>query len=168
MYRPGQVDVFHPDYDTYPLFRQARCFDDVVRAGEMVFYPADYWHQTENQVTPSIAVSSSMLDETNWDLVAEELRKECDEGKYKWAFSAGLCKKLKGECYQWWKNRYDLKQERPTCPLRHDQVADSAAAASNKAAQPAGSSKQRHDVDDDDDDDDDDKDKFRHNKKDEL
>ena len=41
-----------------------QCYDDVVRAGDMVYYPMDYWHQTENLETPSVGCvgSSKMLN----------------------------------------------------------------------------------------------------------
>ena len=48
MYGAGDVDAFAPDYKAFPNFLKARCIDDVVTAGEMLFYPKDYWHQTVN------------------------------------------------------------------------------------------------------------------------
>jgi hypothetical protein len=37
--------------------------EDTVGEGEMIFYPADYWHQTRNLKTPSIAVTGTVLDQ---------------------------------------------------------------------------------------------------------
>jgi hypothetical protein len=39
MYDAGDVDAFNPDYDRYPYFKLADCFDDIVHAGEAVYYP---------------------------------------------------------------------------------------------------------------------------------
>jgi hypothetical protein len=41
----------------------------VVEAGEFVYYPANYWHQTENQAPLNIAFSSSIADDNNYKLV---------------------------------------------------------------------------------------------------
>lgn len=35
LYAAGTLDAFDPDYDKYPLYEQARCFEDVVDAGEV-------------------------------------------------------------------------------------------------------------------------------------
>ena len=41
------MDAFDPDYEKWPNFEKANCIDDVAAPGEMIFYPKDYWHQTE-------------------------------------------------------------------------------------------------------------------------
>ena len=74
------MNWFEPDYDAYPKARNASCYDDTVVAGEAVFYPRDYWHQTRNAETPTIAISSTIVDANNYDSVTEELSKECNSG----------------------------------------------------------------------------------------
>lgn len=104
LYSAGQIDAFDPDYERYPLFHHARCYEDIVESGDMLFYPKDYWHQTENLATPSICVSASVLDEHNYREIAHELKAECKTQKYKWQFTAPLCEALE-VCYNWWENR---------------------------------------------------------------
>jgi ribosomal protein L16 Arg81 hydroxylase len=51
MYGAGLIDVWNPDYEKYPRFAQADCFEDTIRKGEFIYYPADYWHQTRKYVS---------------------------------------------------------------------------------------------------------------------
>eukprot|EP00455_Lapot_gusevi_P053087 TRINITY_DN8208_c0_g1_i1.p1 TRINITY_DN8208_c0_g1~~TRINITY_DN8208_c0_g1_i1.p1 ORF type:complete len:463 (+),score=120.37 TRINITY_DN8208_c0_g1_i1:80-1468(+) len=107
LYEAGAVDCFDPDYTKYPRFAQASCYEVEVHAGEMVYYPADYWHQTRNMATPSISVTSTMVDHNNWRLVRDELKDECATGKYRWGFSKELCQALP-KCYAWWENHFEV------------------------------------------------------------
>ena len=68
LYQAGEVDCFYPNYEKYPLFEYARCVQSEVHAGEMIFYPMDYWHQTENLATPSVG---------DIDLIALQLTRAC-------------------------------------------------------------------------------------------
>ena len=49
LYGAGRVDTLDPhgvDYDGAPAFRNASCLRADVRAGELLYYPHDWWHQT--------------------------------------------------------------------------------------------------------------------------
>lgn len=126
LYKPGEVDAFNPNYLRFPLFAQADCYEDVVNGGDMLYYPMDYWHQTENQVTPSLSVSGSILDENCYAEIAAELREECDRKKYNWGFSSELCSDLKGKCFAWWEARFGAyrrnaaKPREDVCPATSD------------------------------------------------
>lgn len=48
MYKAGDINAFNPDYEKFPNALDLDCFDDVVESGMMVYYPANYWHQTRN------------------------------------------------------------------------------------------------------------------------
>lgn len=109
LYGAGLVDCFHPDYEKYPLFKYARCWEGVVNAGEMVFYPRDYWHQTENTHTPSVAISASILDAYSYNEIREELIAECRFKRYNWKFSPELCAALTNQCYPQWEKRFGGK-----------------------------------------------------------
>jgi len=109
LYGAGTVDCFHPDYEKYPLFKYARCWEDVVKAGEMVFYPRDYWHQTENVATPSISISASVLDAYSYKEIQGIIERECRFGTYRWNFSQELCKTLETKCFPMWENMYGGK-----------------------------------------------------------
>ena len=41
------LDALAPDYDRHPKFGKATCADVTVGAGEMVYYPSFWWHQTQ-------------------------------------------------------------------------------------------------------------------------
>jgi len=110
LYGAGQVDTFDPDYTRFPLYEQSRhCFDDVVTAGEMVFYPADWWHQTENVQAPSVALTDTIMDGNNHELIIDELRQECAVGKYNWGFSKELCESLLQHCFPFWRKHFGKK-----------------------------------------------------------
>jgi hypothetical protein len=114
LYSAGEVDCFYPNYEKVPLFEHANCYQSEVRAGEMIFYPKDYWHQTENLETPSISISASILDENNWRDIMAELKNECAFHKYKWNFSPELCKALEN-CYAFWQSRFEPDLSAQTC-----------------------------------------------------
>jgi ribosomal protein L16 Arg81 hydroxylase len=46
LYEAGDVDVWQPNYERFPRFAQADCYEVTVQPGEFIYYPADYWHQT--------------------------------------------------------------------------------------------------------------------------
>jgi ribosomal protein L16 Arg81 hydroxylase len=52
----SDVDVEHPDFARYPLYRHARPIEFDLCAGEMLFLPEGYWHQVRS-LEPSISVS---------------------------------------------------------------------------------------------------------------
>ena len=46
--RAGLVDFFNPDYQSYPAYKKVKCMDSILESGDVLYYPKDYWHQTEN------------------------------------------------------------------------------------------------------------------------
>lgn len=71
-----------------------------------MFYPADWWHQTENRATPTIALTATIMDQNNFDIISEELEQECARQKYKWGFSPQLCESLRGACFDYWRSHF--------------------------------------------------------------
>jgi len=125
LYGAGTVDTFDPDYDRYPLFHQARCYEDIIEAGEVIFYPADYWHQTENLATPTISLTTTIMDANNYEWVMEELRAECVNQKYKWGFSKELCDALLNKCFDFWREQWSQPTKhtyREYSPHVHDEL----------------------------------------------
>ena len=50
----GRVDPERPEFDKFPLFRNATAFECVLEPGEMLFMPCLWWHQVvalENSIT---------------------------------------------------------------------------------------------------------------------
>jgi hypothetical protein len=69
----------HPDYERYPLLRQAVAQKVVVRAGETLFLPCGWWH-TARSLNTTISVAFDQLGPDNWrafigDVVDERRRK---------------------------------------------------------------------------------------------
>lgn len=53
LYR-GNVNPFKPDFDAFPLLREARPFEAVLEPGELLFIPGGWWHHVlalENSIT---------------------------------------------------------------------------------------------------------------------
>lgn len=97
----GEFDAFSPDYAALPGTRRLACFLDVVLPGEFLYYPRNYWHQTENLVTPTISLTSTIADARNHRGVANELQRECLGLGRVMRPSAGLCAALTS-CFAWW------------------------------------------------------------------
>jgi len=77
LYKAGDVDMFSVDYDRYPLVLRAECYEVVLNEGEMLYYPSDFWHQTVNLDTPSIAISSTLVTPMNYMHVKHVLLEQC-------------------------------------------------------------------------------------------
>ena len=73
-----------------------------VEEGEMMFYPAGYWHQPENLDVENIAVCGSVLDANCASLVKHEFQQECRSRKQRFAFTPEVCSALETKCYPWW------------------------------------------------------------------
>ena len=75
------MDMFAPDYAAFPAALGASCYLDVSGPGDLLYYPADYWHQTLN--TPaeagglSVAITDTLVDANNHALVAAGLADKC-------------------------------------------------------------------------------------------
>ena len=54
--RQSQVDIHHPDPDTFPAFARATAFECLLRQGDTLFIPSNWWHEVETLET-SISVS---------------------------------------------------------------------------------------------------------------
>jgi hypothetical protein len=71
-------DHHHPDYERYPLFREAKCQKVIVRAGETLFLPCGWWH-TARSLNMTISVAFDQLGPDNWRAfigdVADERRR---------------------------------------------------------------------------------------------
>ena len=74
------TDTLYPDYIRWPQLRNATCYMTTISAGDVLYYPRDWWHQTENLETPSVALSGSTVSHHNHKEFAESLRKQCLPG----------------------------------------------------------------------------------------
>jgi histone arginine demethylase JMJD6 len=69
--------VEKPDLTKYPLFAKAKATVLVLEPGEVLFIPSHWWH-TAKMLTPSITISTNLLNQSNWhalvDFVATQRR----------------------------------------------------------------------------------------------
>ena len=116
--------AFAVDYARRPLFRAARCYDDVVHAGEAVYYPPDWWHETVNVVSDtaahisaweyaaaappplSIAISGLIVNEVSAALVERQLEWECFHGAIDTCSLPDMCRALRSRCFTRWRELY--------------------------------------------------------------
>ncbi|RZK15592.1 MAG: cupin-like domain-containing protein [Hymenobacter sp.] len=61
----SQVNTTAPDYERFPLFRQATPLSVLVEEGETILFPAKWWHTTKMH-EPSISMGRAHLNERNW------------------------------------------------------------------------------------------------------
>lgn len=105
LYRAGDVDFFHPNYERFPLSKQASCFEVVVDAGDLLYYPQSYWHQTLNLDTPTISLSSSVITPRSVDGLIRELEVECQGERRIFEPLQPLCSNI-AHCGLAWKERH--------------------------------------------------------------
>lgn len=101
LYRAGDVDTFQPDYDRFPLFRNASCQQVTLRPGDLLYYPPDYWHQTEALDTPTVSISGTIAPVEGFRHVRDQLRQECGGRGYIFRPEPELCGQLE-RCYRVW------------------------------------------------------------------
>jgi len=88
LYEPGQEHLLYvdpkkpwrssmeyskdPDYERYPLFREARSHKVIVHAGEALFIPCGTWH-TARCLNAGISVLFDQLEPSNWGEFVDEV-----------------------------------------------------------------------------------------------
>ena len=59
----SEVDFLAPDYSVHPWFRYANGYETVSEAGDVLYFPAYYWHAVEN---PEATISANCLWYDKW------------------------------------------------------------------------------------------------------
>jgi histone arginine demethylase JMJD6 len=98
----SELNIFKPDYERYPLYKQATPIHFTVGAGETLFIPAGTWH-TAYSLTPTISVAFDQLNGKNFGAFLKDVWtfKKRDNGPlkasaiYSYAWLAGQACKLK-------------------------------------------------------------------------
>ena len=67
-------DIEHPDLTKYPLFPKARASTFTLHPGELLFVPSRWWH-TARILSPSITVSTNVLNESNWRNFTDDMQR---------------------------------------------------------------------------------------------
>jgi histone arginine demethylase JMJD6 len=60
------VNIFNPDHDKFPLFKNAQCIKATVEQGETILSPKGWWHTTE-MTGPCISLGRVQLNASNWN-----------------------------------------------------------------------------------------------------
>lgn len=126
------IDTFKPEsYNKFPNFARALCGQVTVEPGEMLYYPAYWWHHTLQFETPSVAYTGALVgvEADRRDLGGDpkpHLRfyndlmdkcakcwekgnptRKCEDISERWPGAAPpmlrvVCEKYLPECYQLW------------------------------------------------------------------
>jgi len=62
----SQVDVLNPDYEKFPLFREAKPLKVTVEQGETLLFSTGWWHTTQIH-GPCISLGRCQLNGSNWN-----------------------------------------------------------------------------------------------------
>jgi histone arginine demethylase JMJD6 len=89
-------DYFKPDYEKYPLFKNATPATVVVSPGETVFVPKGCWH-TARSIEPTISIAQDLLVGQNWDVFSRDV-----------VYYKNKQSKLKGHAFQLYLNAAQL------------------------------------------------------------
>ncbi|HEX5001904.1 MAG TPA: cupin-like domain-containing protein [Bacteroidia bacterium] len=65
-------EYYKPDYNKYPLFKEASPVSDVVSPGETIFVPKGWWH-TARSLEPTISIAQDLLTRYNWDIFERDV-----------------------------------------------------------------------------------------------
>lgn len=65
-------DVEHPDLTQFPHFADTRPFTFVIEPGDLLFVPCGWWHTTK-MLSPSISISISHMNDSNWTAFCDDL-----------------------------------------------------------------------------------------------
>jgi len=61
----SKVDLEHPDYEKYPLFKQVQMIETVLEPGEIIFVPVGWWHQVRGlEISFSLSVTNFAFPNT--------------------------------------------------------------------------------------------------------
>lgn len=73
---------------------EGKCFEEIIKEGDNLFYPYDWLHTTQCLDMPTITLTSTILTEHNKMVLIDELWLECVAGKHRFNFSGKLCDAL--------------------------------------------------------------------------
>ena len=70
--KASMVNVFEPDYEKFPLFREAKPLYVTVGPGETFLFPTGWWHTTQIH-EPCISMGRAQLNGANWNNFADDI-----------------------------------------------------------------------------------------------
>mmetsp|Transcript_22635 Transcript_22635/g.31016 ORF Transcript_22635/g.31016 Transcript_22635/m.31016 type:complete len:157 (-) Transcript_22635:1048-1518(-) len=110
LYTAGQVDFFRPQYYRFPLARNASCYQTSLSPGDLLFYPPDWWHQTLNLDTPTLALTGTLVTPSNYLFVKTQLERQCGGAGDIFPATDRFCRLLKG-CYDLWERLWGSEND---------------------------------------------------------
>ncbi len=93
--KQSRVNMFAPDYDKFPLFKQAKCIKVTVNEGETILFPRGWWHTTEMH-GPCISLGRVQLNAANWEAFCKDNYTSWKERKKKMRAPVYIYSKLLG------------------------------------------------------------------------
>lgn len=99
------IDAFGPDYETYPEYLKAECYQFVTEPGDLLYYPKRFWHQTVNLDPDSVAYSHTMVTPQNYKNVTTFLQRSCEGKEHMFTADPEFCRQL-NKCYTLWDKRF--------------------------------------------------------------
>lgn len=115
LYQPGDLDVFEPDLQRFPLFKQANCTELLLNPGEIVYYPNGWFHMTKVIDPLNFGLTGRAVNSYNYMDFYRQLKHNCDfPGKdiskeYEGAspnLHEANCRSLK-RCRKAWRKRFE-------------------------------------------------------------
>lgn len=65
-------EYYNPDYNKWPLFKNAQSASVIIGPGETVYVPKGWWH-TARSLEPTISIAQDLLVHANWDLFRRDV-----------------------------------------------------------------------------------------------
>ena len=106
LYKAGDVNTFQPDYLNFPRVLNASCYQTITNPGDAMYYPRDWWHQTRNLETPSIAFSGSMVNKDCHREFSLKLLEQCNGKGNVFRASKEHCAEME-KCIRNWDRTYE-------------------------------------------------------------
>ena len=76
-YGAGGVYTHDPDYARTPLYAYAACGEVTLEPGEVLYYPAEWWHNTLSVDDLTVSVATRYVDTAHYESVWRDLQQKC-------------------------------------------------------------------------------------------
>ncbi len=100
------VDITNPDYEKYPLFKNAKAIRTTLKPGEMLFIPSGWWHTTYIH-NFNLTYAIDHVNSYNWDTFMEENYLAAKKSHPKIAWIAKVYKVIMGRLFNLKENLFD-------------------------------------------------------------
>jgi hypothetical protein len=90
----------------WTICKDDTCTVDILKPGDVLFYPKDYYHETKCLSNPTITITDTVKTLENEKALTAKLRQQCTSPNREFDFSASLCDTLE-QALRWeipWRN----------------------------------------------------------------